>query len=59
VSDSLDAYVDASATVLRLPLEDAWKPGVRVLLEIALDFARDVDEFSLPDEIEPADVFAA
>ena len=48
-----------SATALALPIEEAWKPAVRANLEVTLKLARLVDEFPLPDETEPASVFAA
>ena len=44
---------------LALPVDDAWKPAVRANLEASLKLARLVDEFVLPDEAEPASVFAA
>jgi hypothetical protein len=55
----LDLYIDAVAKALALPVEDAWKPAVRANLEVSLRLARLVDEFALPDETEPASVFAA
>jgi hypothetical protein len=58
-SDPLDDYIDAAAKALALPIEDAWKPAVRANLEVSLRLARLVDEFPLPDETEPASVFAA
>jgi len=58
-SDPLDDYIDAVAKALALPVEDNWRPAVRANLEISLRLARLVDEFSLPDETEPASVFAA
>jgi hypothetical protein len=58
-SDPLDDYIDAVAKALALPVEDAWKPAVRANLEVSLRLARLVDQFSLPDEAEPASVFAA
>jgi len=58
-SDPLDDYIDAVGKALALPIEDAWKPAVRANLEVSLKLARLVDEFPLPDEIEPASVFAA
>ena len=57
--DPLDAYIDAVSKALALPVEDAWKPAVRANLEVSLRLARLVDEFTLPDETEPASVFAA
>ncbi|MDB5633662.1 MAG: hypothetical protein JWR49_2517, partial [Tardiphaga sp.] len=59
VADSLDDYIDAVAKALRLPVEDAWKPAVRANLDVTLRMARSVDEFPLPDEIEPASIYAA
>ena len=58
-SDDLDSYIEAAAKALALPVEDAWKPAVRANLEVSLRLARLVDEFPLPDETEPASVFAA
>jgi 1-carboxybiuret hydrolase subunit AtzG-like len=57
--DPLDAYIDAVGKALALPIEEAWKPAVKANLEVSLRLARLVDEFVLPDEIEPASVFAA
>ena len=58
-ADPLDTYIDAVGTALALPIEEAWKPAVRANLEVSLRLARLVDEFALPDETEPASVFAA
>jgi hypothetical protein len=58
-ADPLDDYIDAVAKALGLPVEDAWRPAVRANLEVSLRLARTVDEFALPDEIEPASVFSA
>jgi Protein of unknown function (DUF4089) len=57
--DSLDDYIDAASKILRLPVDEAWKPAVRANLEVSMRLARLVDEFALPDESEPASVFAA
>jgi hypothetical protein len=57
--DPLDAYIDAVGKTLALPIEEAWKPAVKANLEVSLRLARLVDEFVLPDEAEPASVFAA
>jgi len=59
MTDPLDSYIDAVSTALALPIEPQWKPAVRANLEVSLRLARLVDEFPLPDEIEPASVFAA
>jgi hypothetical protein len=58
-SDDLDNYIDAAAKALALPVEDAWKPAVHANLAVSLRLTRLVDEFPLPDETEPASVFAA
>jgi hypothetical protein len=58
-ADPLDAYIDAVAKALALPIEESWKPMVRANLDVSLRLARLVDEFALPDETEPASVFTA
>jgi 1-carboxybiuret hydrolase subunit AtzG-like len=58
-ADPLDAYIDAVAQALALPIEESWKPTVRANLDVSLRLARLVDEFALPDETEPASVFTA
>jgi hypothetical protein len=58
-ADPLDDYIDAVAKALALPVEDAWRPAVRVNLEVSLRLARLVDGFALPDETEPASVYSA
>jgi hypothetical protein len=58
-ADPLDDYIDAVANALALPVEDAWRASVRANLDVSLRLARMVDEFALPDETEPASVFAA
>ena len=58
-ADPLDNYIDAVSNALALRIDDAWKPAVRANLEVSLRLARLVDEFPLPDETEPASVFAA
>ncbi len=57
--EPLDDYIDATAKVLRLPIEDAWKPVIRANLDVTLKMARMVDDFVLPDEAEPASIYAA
>jgi len=59
MTDPLDEYIDAVATALQLPIEDAWKPAVKANLDVSLKVARLVDEFALPDETEPASIFRA
>jgi Protein of unknown function (DUF4089) len=58
-ADPLDDYIDAVSKALALPIDDTWKLAVRANLQVSLRLARLVDEFTLPDETEPASVFAA
>jgi hypothetical protein len=58
-ADPLDDYIDAVGNALALRIDEAWRPAVRANLEVSLRLARLVDEFPLPDETEPASVFAA
>jgi len=55
--DVLDRYIEATADALDLRIEEAWKPAVRSNLEVTLKFARLVEEFTLPDELEPAEIY--
>jgi hypothetical protein len=59
MAEPLDIYMDAVATALALPIDEAWRPGVRANLEVTLKMARMVDEFPLPDETEAASIYAA
>lgn len=58
-TDPLDNYIDAVAAALALPVTAAQKPAVRMNLEVTLKMARLVQEFPLPDEIEPASIYEA
>ncbi len=57
--DPLDDYITAAADLLALPLDPAWRPAVRLHLDITLRLARHVAEIELPDDAEPAPVFRA
>jgi hypothetical protein len=59
IADPLDDYIDAVLKALALPVDDTWKPAIKANLEVSLRLAQLVDEFALPDETEPASVFAA
>ncbi|MGJ5076282.1 DUF4089 domain-containing protein [Bradyrhizobium oligotrophicum] len=59
MAEPLDDYIDAVGRALALPIQDAWRPAIRANLEVSLRMAKLVDEFSLPDEAEPASVFTA
>jgi len=57
--DDLDAFIDAAASALGLPIAPEWKASVRANLAVTLELARLVDEFELPHDIDPAPVFEA
>jgi len=57
--ETLDAYIEAAARALSLPIEPEWKPAIRANLQATLKHAALVDELPLPDEAEPAPVFRA
>ena len=59
MAEPLDDYIDAVSKVLGLPVEDSWKPTIRANLAVTLKMARMADEFVLPDESEPASIYAA
>jgi hypothetical protein len=59
MSDHLDAYIDAAAQALGIPVEPAWKDAVRANLEVTFRLAALVDGKELPDDAEPAPVFKA
>jgi hypothetical protein len=59
MADPLDDYITAAAAVLALPLDPAWRPAVRMHLDITLRLAGLIAEFELPDDAEPAPVFRA
>ena len=56
---SLDDYIDSVTKALGLLVEEPWRPAVRANLEVSLRLGRLVDEFTLPDEAEPASVYSA
>ncbi len=58
-ADPLDDYIDSVATALALPIVPADKPAVRINLDVTLKMAQLVQEFPLPDEIEPASIYEA
>jgi hypothetical protein len=57
--ETLDAFIEAAACALSLPVEPEWKAAIRANLEMTLKHAALVDGFPLPDEAEPAPVFRA
>jgi Protein of unknown function (DUF4089) len=59
VPADLDDFITASARTLGLSIAADWLPTVRANLEVTLKYAELVAEFELPDDAEPAPVFAA
>lgn len=57
--DPLDDFIAASARILDLPIKPEWLPAVRKNLEVTLEHAALVAELELPDDAEPAPIFAA
>ncbi len=57
--DPIDEFIVASARTLGLPLKTDWLPAVKTNLEVTLKHATLVAEFELPDDAEPAPIFAA
>jgi hypothetical protein len=57
--DPLDTMIDASAGALALPLDPAWKGAIKTNLDVTLRMAAAFADFPLPDDAEPAPVFAA
>jgi hypothetical protein len=55
--EELDRIIDAMAPVLRLPVEAAWRPAIRMHLRISLGHAENVAGFPLADELDPAPVY--
>ncbi len=55
--DVTEAWILSSAAMLKLPLDPAWLPAVKANVEVTFRMAALVDEFPLPDEIEPAPVY--
>jgi len=57
--EEIDAFIDASARMLELPIDPSWKQAVGANLSVIFVHARRMAEFPLPDEAEPAPVFRA
>ena len=56
---TLDMFADAGAALLGIPVDPAWRDAIRANLRVSLTLAAQVTAFPLPDEAEPAPVFAA
>lgn len=57
--EQIDAFIESGCRLLGVPVRDAWRAAIRLHLETSLDHARNVAEFDLPDEADPAPVFTA
>jgi hypothetical protein len=53
----IDALIAAGEAANNLPVDPAYREGVRVNLERTAAIAKLVTEFTLPDAVEPAPVF--
>jgi hypothetical protein len=58
-NEALNAWIETSAALLKLPIDPAWIPSIRDNLEVTYRLAALVEGFALPDEAEPAPVFEA
>jgi hypothetical protein len=58
-SDQSDTLVATNAQALGISLDPAWHEAIAFNLRLILLHAKLVDEFALPDDIEPASVFYA
>ena len=58
-TDHLDAYIEAAAQALGIPIQPEWAPEIRANLDVTFRLAALVGEKELPDEAEPAPVFRA
>ena len=57
--NDLDAYIDAAAQALGIPIQPEWKAEIRANLDVTFKLAALVGEKELPDDAEPAPVFRA
>lgn len=55
--DLLDDVIEESARSLGLKIDKAWKPAIRVNLQVTLRHGAFVTAFAMDDEAEPAPVF--
>ena len=55
--EQIEAYVDAAAAVLELPLSAAHRPGVLRYFALAADMAALVDALALTVADDPAEAF--
>ena len=56
--EDLDAYADAGTRLLGIPVAPEWRAAIRANLQVSLALGALVAAAHLPDEAEPAPVFA-
>jgi hypothetical protein len=57
--DTLEQFIEVAAKALELPIDPTWVPTIKANLQVTLRFGKEVAEFPLSDEAEPAFVFEA
>ena len=57
--EEMDKLIEAGTALLGIAVQTDWLPTIRANLEVTLRLAAMVEAFELPDEAEPAPVFAA
>lgn len=55
--DAINSLIVANAQVLGLTLDRSWEAGIKFNLQLILRHAALVDEFPLPDDADPAEIF--
>ena len=53
----IEAFMDASAAMLGIAIDPAWRAAVKANLAMSFRMAALMDGFALEDEAEPAPVF--
>jgi hypothetical protein len=55
----LDSFIASASAVLGIAIDPSWQDAIRFHLGMSLRMAELVGGFALPDEADPAPVFAA
>jgi len=55
----IDDFIDSGSRLISVAIRPEWRDAIRLHLAISLGHARNVAEFPLPDDIDPAEVFSA
>jgi hypothetical protein len=53
----LDALIDIGTGLLEIPVQPEWRAAIRLHLGITFGHARNLMDFPLPDEFDPAPVY--